>query len=104
MRDLGTLGADESGFSNSTPYAVNDAGQVVGWSTYSENGVAKGNRAFLYQAGVMVDLNTLLPANGDFLLENALAINNRGQITAFGTRTNGGNSYPVYVLLTPLKR
>jgi len=103
MRDLGTLGADESGFSNSTPYAVNDAGQVVGWSTYSENGVAKGNRAFLYQNGTMTDINTLLSAGSGLVLENALAINNRGQITAFGTRTEGEKTYQGYWLLTPLK-
>ena len=98
MQDLGALGVDEFGTSFSFPNALNDAGQVVGVST----GVANGNRAFLYQNGAMVDLNTLLPASSGLLLENALAINNRGQITAFGTRTTAAGTYQVYVLLTPL--
>ena len=51
----------------------------------------------------MVDLNTLLPTGSGLLLENALAVNNVGQITAFGTRTDGSNSYQVYVLLTPAR-
>ncbi len=94
MRDLGTLGVDEYGSSFSIPYAVNDAGKVVGYSTYSENGVAKGDRAFLYQNGTMMDLNKLLSAGSGLVLENALAINNRGQITAFGTRTEGEKTLP----------
>ncbi len=104
MQDLGALSVDEFGTSFSFPNALNDAGQVVGVSTQSENGVAVGNRAFLYQNGAMVDLNTLLPADSGLLLENALAVNNRGQITAFGTRTTAEGTYQVYVLLTPLKR
>jgi hypothetical protein len=52
----------------------------------------------------MVDLNTLVPADSGVLLENALAINNRGQITAFGTRTTVEGTYQVYVLLTPWRR
>lgn len=104
MQDLGALGADEFGTSFSFPNALNDAGQVVGVSSQSENGVAVGNRAFLYQNGAMVDLNTLLPAGSGLLLKNALAVNNRGQITAFGTRTTVAGTYQVYVLLTPLRR
>lgn len=101
MRDLGALGVDESGLSFSTPYALNAKGQVVGFSTYSENGIAKGYRAFLYQNNTMIDINSLLPAGSGLLLENALAINDKGQIIAFGTRTKGKDTYQVYVLLTP---
>lgn len=104
MTDLGALGVDGSGFTFSTPNAANDVGQVVGTSSYSENGVANGNRAFLYQAGAMLDLNTLLPAGSGLLLENALAVNNAGQIVAFGTRTQASNSYNVYILLSPSKK
>jgi probable HAF family extracellular repeat protein len=101
MHDMGSLGVDEYGSSVSMPYAINANGQVVGFSTYSENGVAKGNRAFLYQNKTMVDLNSMLPANSGLVLENALAINDKGQITAYGTKTSGSESYTVYVLLTP---
>jgi probable HAF family extracellular repeat protein len=103
MHDMGSLGVDESGYSFSTPYAINANGQVVGFSTYSENGVAKGNRAFLYQNSTMLDLNSTLPANIGLVLENALAINDKGQITAFGSRTKEKETYQVYVLLTPVQ-
>lgn len=103
MYDIGSLGIDDSGYSFSTPYAINVNGQVVGFSTYSENGVAKGNRAFLYQNSTMVDLNSMLPANSGLMLENALAINDKGQITAFGSRTKKKETYQVYVLLTPVQ-
>jgi probable HAF family extracellular repeat protein len=102
MQDVAALCLDESS-SPIVPH-LNDAGQVVGCSTHIENGVANGNRAFLYQNGATVDLNTLLPADSGVLLENALAINNRGQITAFGTRTTAAETYQVYVLLKPLRR
>jgi hypothetical protein len=49
----------------------------------------------------MIDINSLLPAGSGLLLENALAINDKGQIIAFGTRTKGKDTYQVYVLLTP---
>lgn len=103
MHDMGTLGVDESGISFIIPYAINSQGQVVGTSTYSENGVAKGNRAFLYQNSTMLDLNSILPANSGLVLENALAINDKGQITAFGSRTKEKETYQVYVLLTPVQ-
>lgn len=101
MHDIGALGIDESGYSFSTPYAINANGQVVGFSTYSENGSAKGNRAFLFENNKMTDINILLSAGSGLLLESALAINDKGQILAFGTRTQRQETYQVYVLLTP---
>jgi probable HAF family extracellular repeat protein len=101
IKDLGTFGVDEWEESYSMPNGLNDAGEIVGFSTYSENGVAMGNRAFIYRDGVMTDLNTLVPPEAGLLLENALAVNNRGQITAYGARTAGENSYKGYWLLTP---
>src|SRR5207248_5420783 len=64
--DLGTLGG-----LTSRPLDINDAGDVVGYSTD-----AGGNtRAFLYRAGVMNDLGTLGGATAQ-----ATRINNHGQI------------------------
>ncbi|SJM92193.1 DUF3466 family protein [Crenothrix polyspora] len=104
MTDLGTLGInDVSGTGASKPNALNNKGQVVGNSSYSENGVPKGNHAFIYQKGKMLDLNTLLPKNSGWLLENALAINDRRQITVYGTYSKGITSYKAYALLTPGK-
>ena len=72
--DLGTLGGDQS-----VAYGLNDAGQVVGWSTIP--GCVTGNgapcrRAFLWDNGVMTDLGLLAGDEESF----ARAINNSGQI------------------------
>jgi probable HAF family extracellular repeat protein len=69
--DLGVLGG---GYSYA--YGINNLGAVVGTSDA---------RAFRWQAGTMVDLNTLLPANSGWQLESARAINLGGQIVGTGT-------------------
>jgi probable HAF family extracellular repeat protein len=101
MTDLGTLWPNQSqGWRDSYPFAFNNKGQVVGASGYYDNGLS-GVSAFLYQNGKMLDLNTLLPKNSGWLLDNALAINDKGQITVHGTYSKGINSYKAYALLTP---
>lgn len=66
MSDLGTLGGLRS-----RANAVNDSGQVVGWS----NTASGASHAFLFASGVMTDLGTLGGANSQ-----ANAINNLGQV------------------------
>ncbi len=104
MTDLGTLGAGTDFTDDSEPIALNNKGQVVGGSSFIENGFPFGFHAFLYQKGKMLDLNTLLPKNSGWLLENALAINDKGQITVYGTYTKGTQTYKGYALLTPGKQ
>jgi len=67
MTDLGTLGGSQS-----HAEAINNAGQVVGYSTASEHGP---QRPFLWEEGVMRDLGTLGGASG-----LAWDINDSGQI------------------------
>jgi probable HAF family extracellular repeat protein len=70
MTDLGTLGT------NSTALMSNSRGQVVGRSL-----TATGLHAFVWEhGGPMLDLNGLIPAGFDLLLEEAENINNRGEI------------------------
>lgn len=93
LTDLGTLGG-----SYSTPWAINDAGQVVGETETAEF----APRAFLWQNGTMLDLNTLVTGSG-WELTGAYFINNAGRIVGQGTLNGtpqwfildlGGNNRP----------
>lgn len=75
--DLGSLGRT---FAEAKD--VNDAGQIVGFVT---NISGLSDRAFLWENGVMTDLNDLLPANSGWVLRSAEGINEQGWITGFGT-------------------
>ncbi len=77
IEELGTLGRT---FSEALD--VNDAGQIVGFVT---NISGLPQRAFLWQNGVMTDLNDLLPANSGWELRSAEGINDHGWITGWGT-------------------
>ena len=67
---------------------INNKGQVVGLSC----DISMNCRAFLWQDGTMIDLNTLVPGGGVsiFLIE-ATAINARGQFAVFAFDANTGN-------------
>ena len=69
--------------------AINNAGLVVGQN---------GADAFIYGNGVATDLNSLIPAGSGFTLNNAVAINNSGQILVQATDASGTEHA---VLLTP---
>jgi probable HAF family extracellular repeat protein len=85
MQDLGTLAGD---FLSVAPccHTISNQGQVVGFSIPGPLG---SGRAFLWQDGVMFDLNTLIPKDSPWYLQQALSINDDGQIVGFGTI--GGN-------------
>ena len=115
MTDLVGLG----GTADSTAFAINNRGQAIGWSylsgdltkhgflwnkdvgmtdlgTLSGDFVvgtscdASGNcRAFLWQHGVMTDLNSLIPVGSPWFLVEADGINSRGEIVgaAFNAST-----------------
>ena len=86
MIDLATL----PGFPRGRAESINDAGTIVGQSW------APGLTAFIWQDGVMTDLNELIPP--EFQILTALAINNAGQITG----TAGGAPGLAAFLLTPI--
>ncbi len=87
---LGTL----PGFRNSFATGINDARQVVGFSQTTTQ------EAFIWQNGVMTNLNDLMPPDLQILIQTAWAINQDGQIT--GSARLQGNT--VAVLLTPVAR
>lgn len=95
MIDLGSL---SDIYILSHAYGINDSGQVVGSSYVGSSSTSDGGlHAFLYSDGSMLDLNSLLPPNSGWVLINAQAINNLGQIVGTGT-ING--EYHAF-LLTP---
>jgi probable HAF family extracellular repeat protein len=60
----------------SPAYAINNAGQIVGMSTL----VSSVAHAYIYENGVMADLNDLVPKGSGLTLDTATAINDAGQI------------------------
>ncbi len=91
MLDLGTL----PGQSSSIGRGINRSGQVVGYTTSGQN---TNFRPFLYSDGIMKDLNDLIQTNSGWSLWYAFAINDRGQITGYGSHNGAIHAF----LLTPV--
>lgn len=66
-------------------YSINNKGQVVGW-VGSQGG--KPARGFLYSNGIVTEVPTLGGTSG-----NALAINDKGQITGSAGTGSGGHAF-----------
>ncbi len=77
MHDLGTLGG-----SGSVAEAINDKGEVVGYSRFSTE--VDEHHAFIYRDDVMSDLNSMIPVDSGWTLEMANDINNKGQVVGAG--------------------
>ena len=70
--------------------AINNAGQIVGAASSQAAADGVSSRAFLYQDGAMVALDTLDPAGSPFAsLDVATDINDVGQIVGSGTLADG---------------
>lgn len=90
IEDLGSLG-----FTFGDAKDINDAGQIVG-SLTNISGLSQ--RAFLFDNGVMYDLNNLIPAGSGWTLTSAEGINDAGDIVGFGTF---GGQTRAYLLTVP---
>ena len=117
MTDLGLL---PGGCNESIAYGINASGQVVGRSGMdalpgsssnasrtsasgpvapcSDTGGFPGG-AFLYSNGRMADLNSLVNPDSGWILAQANAINDSGQIVGYGANSSGQSDA---FLLTPL--
>jgi probable HAF family extracellular repeat protein len=84
MTDLGTLPGDVS----SAAFDINEKGQVVGFSC----DINFNCRAFLWEKGVMTDLNTLLAPGSSLYLTFGGGINDFGEIAGSAFDPNTGES------------
>jgi len=97
MIDLGTLPGDV----DSSGDGINNNGQVVGGSCSQD--IESSCRAFLWQNGVMTDLNTLIPPDSPlYLLEATGTINDQGQIAGIALQISTGETHAF--LATPTNR
>jgi probable HAF family extracellular repeat protein len=79
---LGVLPGDASSFATS----INNRGQVVGSTFDSESNWSHG---FLWQNGVLTDLNTLFPESSHLFVISASNINESGQIAGMAVEMAG---------------
>jgi probable HAF family extracellular repeat protein len=107
VTDIGTL----PGGRNSSAFSINNKGQIVGVADSPFDGIcyvratgvsvpciSYAQRAFLYQDGEMMDLNSLIPSDSGWNLQWAFDINGRGQIVGYGVREGKFRAY----LATPV--
>lgn len=103
MTDIGTL----PGYEFSVAQAINEKGCVVGdvftgtlYKPIFEGGsLAPSSHGVLYSDGVLIDLNTLIPAGSGWELKTANDINDKCQIV--GTGYYKGSKYLIGYVLTP---
>ncbi len=81
MKDIGTLSGDFASLS----LGINDGSTVVGTSFSS----SFSPRAFVWENGVMTDLNTLVPSGSALYLLFAENINASGEIVGYGVDGSG---------------
>jgi probable HAF family extracellular repeat protein len=93
MKDLGAL----PGGTYSTGAGINSSGLVVGYAQIP-NAEATVYHAFVYTASKMQDLNDLISANSGWVLSEATAVNDSGQIVGYGTIAGNEHAF----LLTPV--
>ena len=82
MTDLGVVGSDPC----STAYSINSSEQIVGVSSPCGH----SGHGFLWEnGGPIVDLQTLVLPGSDVTIGETLFINDAGEISGFGTNSNG---------------
>jgi len=86
MISLGALDGDPCSQGN----AINERGQIVGESSSCD--FLTVQRAFLWEQGSMVDLNSLVPPDSSLSLSAAWNINERGEIVGVGVPPGGSTN------------
>ena len=98
---------DLGGFSGVATHGtgINTAGEVIATAFFpvqSYHPFRPGKHvALIFRNGVLVDLNTLIPANSGFTVTDSVAINDAGEILCNATTIISGVGRERAVLLTP---
>ncbi len=86
MRDLGLMSTDSADALN-TPFQINDRGQMVGASCDVTQATCRG---YIWENGVMTDINELLPADSPLYVILPETINESGQIAGLAVVKSTG--------------
>ncbi|MEO7104142.1 MAG: hypothetical protein ABI119_12465 [Gemmatimonadaceae bacterium] len=100
MRDLGLMSADPADAMN-IPFQNNDRSQIVGASC---DATQTNCRGYLWQNGVMTDLNDLLPPDSPLYIVLAQVINESGQISGLAVVNSTGQAHAFLATPTVGKR
>jgi probable HAF family extracellular repeat protein len=84
------------GGSQAVAKAVNDSGEVVGHGLLA--GPTPPQHAFVYQGGTTQDLNTLISPDSGWVLQDAVGVNDLGQIAGNGLHHGRQRAF----ILTPM--
>jgi len=82
--DLGSLGG---AWAEATD--INERNMIVGYSTTLDG----STNAFLWQGGVMTNLNSMIPTNSGWVLTHAWSINENGDIAGVGVVTGATHAF-----------
>lgn len=97
LTNLGILPGDFAAFAT----GINDRGQVVG-NNFDAN--FDWSHGFIWQNGVMTDINALIPAHSNLFVISASNINDRGQISGMATVQSGPHAGDIHAFLaTPVQ-
>ena len=91
ITNLGVLPGDVLSVAND----INAQGQVVGVSCDAEGDC----RAFLWDHGVMMDLNSLIPPDSPLDLTYASGINDQGEIAGYAVLKSNTNEQPGFLAI-----
>lgn len=100
LTDLGYIGIPGNASGWSVANDINDAGVVVGQSTWASPTYQVNTHAFVWRNGVMTDLNTVTDTTGGWELVGGTGINNQGDILCQAVQ----RAYPNFVQSVLLKR
>ncbi|MCF6323495.1 MAG: hypothetical protein L3J89_04080 [Gammaproteobacteria bacterium] len=91
LEDLGTLGGSQS-----VARSVNNAGTIIGWAST----LSGAKHAFVYEDGIMYDLNEYAIGAPGFVIVDAYSINEMGQILV-RAHNNSSNEHQYWLLTDP---